>query len=73
MSMVAARDATPVLATTAPQVGISSETWVSTHDGAAHDSATGAHQAARISRGIGTPSPSRQQISPLRSRWRGSR
>ena len=49
MSMVAARDATPVLATTAPQVGVGSETWVSTHDGAAHDSATGAHQAARVS------------------------
>ena len=49
MAMVAARDATPALATTAPLVTVGTETWVSTSDGVRHDSATGAHQAARVS------------------------
>lgn len=49
MAMVAARDATPALATTAPLVTVGTETWVSTSDGLRHDSATGAHQAARVS------------------------
>ena len=49
MSMVAARDATPVLATTAALVTVGSESWVSTSDGAVHTSATSAFQAARVS------------------------
>ena len=73
MAMVAARDATPVLATTTPQVGVGAETWVSTHDGAAHDSATAAHQAATGETRIRAPSPSQQRISRRRSCWRGCR
>ena len=37
LSMVAARDAASVVATEATLVTVGAETWVSTHDGAAHD------------------------------------
>ena len=49
LSMMAARDATPALATTTPLVTVAPETWVATSDGAHHDSATGAFQSARVS------------------------
>ena len=49
MSMVAARDAAPVLATTTPLVTVGPESWVSTADGVVHTCATGAFQAARLS------------------------
>ena len=49
LSMIAARDAGPVLATTAPLVTVAAETWVATSDGATYASATGAFQAARVS------------------------
>ena len=49
LAMIAARDAGPVLATTAPLVTVAAETWVATSDGATYASATGAFQAARVS------------------------
>ena len=49
LAMVAARDAPSVVATLAPLVTVGSEEWVSTSDGAVHTSATGAHQAAKVS------------------------
>ena len=47
MSMVAARDATPALATSTPLVVVGAEAWVSS-DGVRHPSATAAHQSARL-------------------------
>lgn len=50
LAMVAARDATPVLATTTAMVGAANETWLSTADGTSHTSATAAHQSVRVAR-----------------------
>ena len=49
LAMVAARDAPSAVATLVPLVTVDSEAWVSTSDGAVHASATGAHQAAKVS------------------------
>jgi Family of unknown function (DUF6603) len=51
LAMIAARDAPSAVATTAPLVTVGVESWVSTHDGAVHEHATGAFQAARLSAG----------------------
>jgi hypothetical protein len=49
LGMVAARDATPALATRAPLVTAAAESWATAQDGAVWPSATAAHQAARTS------------------------
>ena len=49
LAMMAARDATPVVATTKALVTVTAESWVSTGDGNVHPSATAAHQAAKYS------------------------
>ncbi len=48
LSMLAARDAPSVVATTTPLVTVGPEAWVSVGDGAVHTSATAAHQNARL-------------------------
>jgi hypothetical protein len=47
LSMLAARDAPSIVATTAPLVTVGVEPWVSVADGEEHPSATAAHQRAR--------------------------
>ena len=47
MDMIAARDATPVLATTTALISAGNPVWVDTGDGSAHPSATAAFQSAR--------------------------
>ena len=49
LHMVAARDATPALATRTPLVTAAPESWATAGDGALWSSATAAHQAARTS------------------------
>ena len=49
LGMVAARDATPVLATLTPLVTAAAESWATAQDGTVWPSATAAHQAARTS------------------------
>ncbi|WP_049561967.1 DUF6603 domain-containing protein [Nonomuraea sp. SBT364] len=55
--MLTARDAAPSPATTAPIVEVQSESWIATHDEFVCDSATAAHQSARLHGGFAVAEP----------------